>query len=140
DTSPCLGFPPAPNGWTLERSTPGPMTLDDRFGQTTPTEPADAWPGGHQAQVIADNTGTRPITPGTADRDLGGATVTGLRIGTSAERVAAGDAAGAHTVAHGRTTLRHTGSDGTLAAGATSSLGRTANGVAGTPAPRRTPA
>ncbi|MFE7881746.1 cellulose binding domain-containing protein, partial [Streptomyces sp. NPDC057417] len=108
-------------------STPGPMTLDDRFGQTTPTEPVDAWPGGHQAQVIADNTGTRPITRGTADRDLGGATVTGLRIGT-------------HTVANGRITLRHAGSDGTLAAGATSSLGRTANGVAGTPAPRRTPA
>ncbi|MFI9341133.1 glycoside hydrolase family 3 N-terminal domain-containing protein [Streptomyces sp. NPDC052773] len=87
----------------------------------------NSWPGGHQAEVTVKNTGTGPITGWTVDWDLGGATVTSLWNGT-------------HTVANGRITVRNTGTNGTLAAGATTSFGYTANGTAGTPAPRCTPA
>ncbi|MFJ3441415.1 glycoside hydrolase family 3 N-terminal domain-containing protein [Streptomyces sp. NPDC086081] len=84
----------------------------------------NSWPGGHQAEVTVKNTGTGPVTGWTVDWDLGGATVTSLWNGT-------------HTVTNGRITVRGTG---TLAAGATTSFGYTANGSAGTPAPRCTPA
>ncbi|MFE0476755.1 glycoside hydrolase family 3 N-terminal domain-containing protein [Streptomyces sp. NPDC058947] len=94
---------------------------------TATHKPVNSWPGGHQAEVTVKNTGTGPITGWTVDWDLGGATVTSLWNGT-------------HTVANGRITVRGTGSGGTLAAGATTSFGYTANGTAGTPAPRCTPA
>jgi len=87
----------------------------------------NSWPGGHQAEVTVKNTGTGAITGWTVDWELGGATVTSLWNGT-------------HTVANGRITVRNTSSNGTLAAGATTSFGYTANGTAGTPAPRCAPA
>ncbi|QIJ65480.1 glycoside hydrolase family 3 N-terminal domain-containing protein [Streptomyces sp. JB150] len=87
----------------------------------------NSWPGGHQAEVTVKNTGTGPITGWTVDWDLAGATVSSLWNGT-------------HTVANGRITVRNTGSNGTLAAGATTSFGYTASGTAGTPVPRCTPA
>ncbi|MEU3850102.1 glycoside hydrolase family 3 N-terminal domain-containing protein [Streptomyces sp. NPDC029554] len=94
---------------------------------TATHKPVNSWPGGHQAEVTVKNTGTGPITGWTVDWDLGGTTVTSLWNGT-------------HTVTGGRITVRGTGSGGTLAAGATTSFGYTANGTAGTPAPRCTPA
>ncbi|MER5295217.1 glycoside hydrolase family 3 N-terminal domain-containing protein [Streptomyces pharetrae] len=87
----------------------------------------NSWPGGHQAEVTVKNTGTGPITGWTVDWELGGSTVTSLWNG-------------GHTVANGRITVRNTSSNGTLAVGATTSFGYTANGTAGTPAPRCTPA
>jgi beta-glucosidase len=87
----------------------------------------NSWPGGHQAEVTVKNTGTGPITGWAADWDLGGASVTSLWNGT-------------YTVTNGRITVRNTTSNGTLAAGATTSFGYTANGTAGTPAPRCTTA
>ncbi|MEV8549186.1 glycoside hydrolase family 3 N-terminal domain-containing protein [Streptomyces glaucescens] len=87
----------------------------------------NSWPGGHQAEVTVKNTGTSPVTGWTVDWELGGATVTSLWNGT-------------HTVADGRITVRNTSSNGSLAAGAGTSFGYTANGSAGTPVPRCTPA
>ncbi|MFV0131997.1 glycoside hydrolase family 3 N-terminal domain-containing protein [Streptomyces sp. HMX87] len=87
----------------------------------------NSWPGGHQAEVTVKNTGTGgPITGWSVDWDLGGATITSLWNGT-------------HTVANGRISVRNTSSNGTLAAGAVTPFGYTANGTAGTPAPRCTP-
>ncbi|WP_449349152.1 cellulose binding domain-containing protein [Streptomyces shaanxiensis] len=92
-----------------------------------PTSWSATWPGGHQAEVTVKNTGTGPITGWTVDWELGGSTVTSLWNG-------------GHTVANGRIAVRNTSSNGTLAVGATTSFGYTANGTAGTPAPRCTPA
>lgn len=86
----------------------------------------NAWPGGHQAEVTVKNTGSGPISGWAVDWGLGGATVTSLWNGT-------------HTVVSGRITVRGTSSNSTLAAGATTSFGYTANGTAGTPVPRCTP-
>ncbi|MFJ5995239.1 glycoside hydrolase family 3 N-terminal domain-containing protein [Streptomyces sp. NPDC092370] len=93
---------------------------------TATHKPVNSWPGGHQAEVTVRNTGTGPLTGWTVDWDLGGADVTSLWNGV-------------HTVANGRITVRNTSGNGTLAAGAATTFGYTANGAAGTPAPRCTP-
>ncbi|MFE6281703.1 glycoside hydrolase family 3 N-terminal domain-containing protein [Streptomyces sp. NPDC057877] len=98
---------------------------DPVSGCTADFRLVNSWPGGHQAEITVKNTGTAPTSGWTVDWDLGGATVTSLWNGTL-------------TVAGGRATVRNTSSNGALAPGATTSFGYTANGSAGSPAPRCT--
>ncbi|MER6345847.1 glycoside hydrolase family 3 N-terminal domain-containing protein [Streptomyces sp. NPDC001595] len=124
-----------PYGYGLTYGTtpdPDPDPDPDPTPEPTPAKACTAtfklvnsWPGGHQAEITVKNTGTGPITGWSVDWELGGATITSLWNGT-------------HTVAGGRITVRNTASNGSLAAAAGTSFGYTANGTAGTPAPRCT--
>ncbi|KAF3469181.1 glycoside hydrolase family 3 N-terminal domain-containing protein [Streptomyces sp. Tu 3180] len=99
--------------------TPAPRACTARSRITS------SWPGGHQAEVTVENTGTGPLTGWSVEWDLGGAAVTHLWNGTL-------------SVAQGRATVRNTPHNGALTPGATTSFGFTANGTAGAPAVRCT--
>jgi beta-glucosidase len=122
-----------PYGHGLTYGTaPDPDPDPDPTPEPTPAKACTAafklvgsWPGGHQAEVTVKNTGSAPLTGWTVGWELGGTTITSLWNGT-------------HTVAGGRITVRNTASNGSLAPGATTSFGFTANGSAGAPAPQCT--
>jgi beta-glucosidase len=100
---------------------PGPTPTPGDKACTAQFRTASSWSGGYQAEVTVKNTGTGPLAGWSVGWDLGGSTITNLWNGSL-------------TVSQGRATVRNTSFNGTLAPGATTSFGFTANGTAGTPA------
>jgi beta-glucosidase len=103
--------------------TPTPTPTPSAKACSAQLKVASSWSGGYQAEITVKNTGAGSLTGWSVEWDLGGATVTNLWNGSL-------------NVAQGRATVRNTAHNGALSPGATTSFGFTANGTAGTPAPR----